>query len=173
VVSRYDGFDEFVIASTGSLSRTAYLLTGDHHLAQDLLQVALSRAAARWPQLRAGAPAAYVRKVMVNEFISWRRRRLYHERPVESVDDETSTEDLSSSVVRRVAVGQALARLAPRQRAVLVLRFYEDLTETETANVLGCALGTVKSQTHLALARLRAVAPELAEFLREPKEALR
>ncbi|GAA1815876.1 SigE family RNA polymerase sigma factor [Luedemannella flava] len=166
----YDGFDEFVVARRAALSRTAYLLTGDHHLAQDLLQVALSRVATHWRRLRDGAPDAYARRIMVNELTSWRRRRRYHERPVDVVDDEPDPGDLSQAVVRRVLVGRAMARLTPKQRAVLVLRFYEDLSEAATAEALGCSLGTVKSQTHQALARIRAVAPELADLVREPQE---
>jgi RNA polymerase sigma-70 factor (sigma-E family) len=169
-VDPYQGFEEFVAARTASLSRTAYLLTGDHHRAEDLLQVALSRVAARWPQVRDGHPEAYTRRVMVNEFISWRRRRWYRERPTDDVDDGLATPDLATSAVRRIVVGRALARLTARQRTVLVLRYYEDLSEAETADALGCAVGTVKSQTHLALTRIRAVAPELAEFLHEPRE---
>jgi RNA polymerase sigma-70 factor (sigma-E family) len=178
-VDPYEGFEEFVGARTASLSRTAYLLTGNHHSAEDLLQVALSRVAARWPQVRDGQPESYARRIMVNEFISWRRRRWYRERPVDdaelSVDagratPDLATPDLATAVVRRIVVGRALARLTARQRAVLVLRFYEDLSEAETAEALGCAVGTVKSQTHLALTRIRAAAPELAEFLHEPRE---
>src|SRR5262249_36298622 len=152
----------FVRARTAALSRTAYLLTGDHHLAQDLLQIALTRVAARWPQLRAGLPDAYARRIMVNEMTSWRRPRRYHEKPTDTRDDPPSGADLATIAVRRLVLHRALARLAPRQRAVLVLRFYEDLSEAETADLLGCSPGTVKSQTHNALARLRVVAPELA-----------
>ena len=164
----YLGFDEFVLARTAALSRVAYLLTGDHHLAQDLLQVALSKLASRWPEVRHGQPEAYVRRILVNELISWRRRRRYHEHPTEPRDDSASPADLATGVVRRLVVGRALAQLTPRQRAVLVLRYFEDLSEVETAEILGCSLGTVKSQTHHAIARLRALAPELAELVREP-----
>lgn len=129
----YQGFDEFVTSHTTALSRVAFLLTGDHHLAEDLLQVALSQVASRWPEVRDGNPAAYVRRCLVNEFISWRRRRRYHERPVEALADGADPVDLASSVVRKLVVGRALAQLTPRQRAVLVLRFYKDLSEAETA----------------------------------------
>lgn len=161
----YQGFDEFVTSHTTALSRVAFLLTGDHHLAEDLLQVALSQVASRWPEVRDGNPAAYVRRCLVNEFISWRRRRRYHERPVEALADGADPVDLASSVVRKLVVGRALAQLTPRQRAVLVLRFYEDLSEAETAAIMGCSVGTVKSQTNHALARLRAVAPELSDLV--------
>ena len=179
----YQGFNEYVVARTAALSRMAYLLTADHHLAEDLLQIGLTRLASRWPEVRHGSPDAYVRRILVNELISWRRRRSFHERP-EDFRDARGAEavgnlharppgvvgDRSDAVVRRVIVGQALAQLAPRQRAVLVLRFYEDLSEAETADVLGCAVGTVKSQTHHALARLRALAPELADLLLDADE---
>ena len=90
-VDPYDGFDEFVVARTAQLSRTAYLLTGDHHAAEDLLQVALSRVAARWPQVRRGRPEAYVRRTMINEYTSWRRRRSFRERPAETIGNAEPT----------------------------------------------------------------------------------
>jgi RNA polymerase sigma-70 factor (sigma-E family) len=171
-VKPFDGFDEFVRAGTARLSRTAFLLTGDHHLAQDLLQVALTRVASRWPRLRDGVPEAYARRVMVNEFTSWRRRRRYHEKPSDNLQDAPAGADIATVAVRRLVLHRALARLGPRQRAVLVLRFYEDLSEVETAELLGCSVGTVKSQTHNALARLRALAPELAELVTDTDEVL-
>jgi RNA polymerase sigma-70 factor (sigma-E family) len=167
-VDPYEGFEEFVTARTPALSRVAYLLTGDHHLAQDLLQVALTRVAARWPDLRLEHPEAYVRRCLVNEFTSWRRRRRYYERPTESLPDARTREDLEGAAIRRVVVGHALARLTPRQRAVLVLRYFEDLSEAETAEAMGIAIGTVKSQTNYAVGRLRVVAPELADLLANP-----
>jgi RNA polymerase sigma-70 factor (sigma-E family) len=145
LVTPFEGFDEFVRTRTGPLSRTAYLLTGDHHLAQDLVQVALTRLASRWPQLRDGVPEAYARRIMVNEFTSWRRRRRYHEKPTDKVNDAAGP-DLATVAVRRLVLHRALARLAPRQRAVLVLRFYEDLSEADTAQMLGCSVGTVNGR---------------------------
>jgi RNA polymerase sigma-70 factor (sigma-E family) len=172
-VDPYSGFEDFVRARTGALSRTAYLLTGDHQLAEDLLQEALTRVASRWAQLRGGTPDAYIRRVMVNEITSWRRRRRYHERPSDQVPQGAAAADPALTTVRRVVVGQALAQLAPRQRAILVLRYYEDLSEADTAATLGCSVGAVKSGTHAALARLRACAPELAELLDESHEVAR
>ena len=169
----YQGFDEFVTSHTAALSRVAFLLTGDHHLAEDLLQVALSQVASRWPHVRDGNPHAYVRRCLVNEMTSWRRRRRYHERAIESFVDKTDPTDLASSVVRRIVVGRALDQLTSRQRAVLVLRFFEDLSESDTASIMGCSVGTVKSQTSYALARLRAVAPELDELVTETTGAPR
>jgi RNA polymerase sigma-70 factor (sigma-E family) len=171
-VKAFDGFDEFVSTRGPALSRTAYLLTGDHHLAEDLLQTALGRVAARWPQVRDGTPEAYTRKAMVNELLSWRRRRSYHERPAEQIEQSPAPGDVATTVVRRVVVGRALSRLTDKQRAVLVLRFYEDLSEVETAAILGCAVGTVKAKTHQALARLRVLAPELADLM-HPAEVRR
>jgi RNA polymerase sigma-70 factor (sigma-E family) len=171
-VDQYRGFEEFVVARTAALSRTAYLLAGDHQLAEDLLQVALARLATRWAGVRDGAPEAYVRRVMVNELTSWWRRRRYHERPSPALPEHEAPDDLASAVVRRIVVGRALACLPAEQRAVLVLRFYEDLSEAETASIMGCALGTVKSRTYAALARLRIVAPELIEFSENPREVL-
>ncbi len=154
-------FEEFVRARTAALSRVAYLLTGDHHLAEDLVQQALLRVAGRWPALVArGDPDAYVRRVMYNQRISWWRRgeppTTRHEVPQEV------TPDPGDGIVAAVAVRQALARLGPRQRAVLILRYFEDLTEARTAEILGISVGTVKSQARDGLARLRALAPELS-----------
>jgi RNA polymerase sigma-70 factor (sigma-E family) len=164
-MDRYRGFREFVLARRSSLSRTAYLLTGDHGVAEDLLQASLARTAEHWHRIADGDPEAYLRRVMVNERTSrWRRRRYVVEVPTstESLTAlATPGSDSADAVVRRATLAAALAQLPPRQRAVIVLRYFDDLTEAQTADVLGCAIGTVKSQTHLALARLRALAPTL------------
>jgi len=165
-MGRYDGFEEFVAAQGPALSRTAYFLTGDHGKAEELLQEALTRTAGRWRRISAqGTPGAYVRQVMVNQLrSSWRRRRLAvfpTADPPESAARNTRN-SVSSAVTGELMFGEVLRRLAPRQRAVLYLRFHEDLTEAETADVLGCSVGTVKSQTHDALARLRNDAPASA-----------
>lgn len=152
-MDRYAGFAEFVAARQMALSRTAYLLTGDHHAAQDLVQSALVKTAKHWSRLVAnGDPEAYIRRAMVNEHTSWWRRR--PPQPVEHVP-ERGTPDQTERADSRLALLAALGRLAPRQRAVIVLRFFEDLSEAETSEILGCSVGTVKSQTHDALARLR------------------
>lgn len=170
-MDRFEGFREFMAAHGDRLSRFAYLLAGDHHAAEDLLQTALARVAARWPKVaRYERPEAYVRRVMVNEHISrWRRRRKVVEQPVERVPDRYE-DDRSDEAVRRLVLKRALAALPPRQRAVIVLRFFSDLTEAEVADEMGCAVGTVKSQTHAALATLRANAPHLADLLTETAE---
>ncbi|MFI6926130.1 SigE family RNA polymerase sigma factor [Nonomuraea spiralis] len=157
-MDRYEGFHEFVRSRQQSLMRTAYLLTGDPHLAEDLLQTVLTRVAAHWGKLaKGGNPEAYARRALVNQTISWRRRRR-PELPAAELP-ETGGHAHDEATVRRLALLGALARLTPKQRAVIVLRFYEDRTEHETARLMGVSLGTVKSQTHYALSKLRALTP--------------
>ncbi|MFS1304873.1 SigE family RNA polymerase sigma factor [Streptosporangium longisporum] len=150
-------FREFVSARSPALMRLAFLLTGgDQHAAEDLLQTALVRTVARWKRVE--TPEAYVRKVMYRQQVSWWRRRgetVVADLPEGAVEDGTRGTDL------RIVMRGALARLTPRQRAVLVLRYYEDLPEAEVAGILGCSVGTVRSTTHRSLARLRHLAPEL------------
>ncbi|MGV9308690.1 MULTISPECIES: SigE family RNA polymerase sigma factor [unclassified Nonomuraea] len=161
-MDRNDSFREFMAAHQQSLMRTAYLLTGDAHLAEDLLQTVLVKVLGRWPRLaQVASPQAYARKALVNQYISW-RRRLVRTAELPSADPPERPHSSEESTIDRLAMRQALARLPPRQRAVIVLRYYEDLTEHETAKLLNCSIGTVKSQAHHALARLRALAPELA-----------
>ncbi|WP_234359541.1 MULTISPECIES: SigE family RNA polymerase sigma factor [unclassified Plantactinospora] len=166
------GFREFVEARLVRLSRVAYLLTGRHHDAEDLLQAALVKVAARWRRVAAtGDPEAYVRRVMYNErILSWRRWRRQVVQPAEGVPEIGPAGDAADGVVSRLLLERALARLTWRQRAVLVLRFFEDLSVAETAAVLGCSTGTVKSQTSHALGRLRTLAPELADLMSGPME---
>lgn len=149
-----EDFREFVGRHQRAWIRTAYLLTGDAHLAEDLLQSVLIKVLGKWNGVaRLDHPDAYVRKALVNQSISWRRRRSGGEIPSADPPDRSySTEDSS---VTRLMVRRALMRLTPRQRAVIVLRYYEDRTERETAEILGCSVGTVKSQSHHALAVLR------------------
>jgi RNA polymerase sigma-70 factor (sigma-E family) len=149
-----------VRARSPALSRTAYLLTGDHHLAQDLLQSALAATYQHWPRVRDGNPEAYVRRALHNTYVSWWRRKP----PAQPVADVSvaPTTDGTEATLRRLTILNALRVLTPRQRAVIVLRYFEDLTEAETAAILGCAVGTVKSQTRHALTRLRQLAPDLA-----------
>ena len=154
-------FREFVDARSLALLRTAFVLTGDQHQAEDLVQSALAKLAARWRKV--DDPEAYARRVLYHDQVSrWRRRARIREDPVPAPPERTGR-DSSADVDRRLDVQQALLKLAPRQRAVLVLRFLEDLPEREVAHVLGCSVGTVRSQTSRALSRLRLVAPELAE----------
>ncbi|MGH3655870.1 MAG: SigE family RNA polymerase sigma factor [Micromonosporaceae bacterium] len=167
-MGRYDGFREFVQDNGPALSRTAYLLCGDREQAEDLLQTALARTVARWPQVRRGSnPAGYVRRVMINERTSrWRRRRYTEHLTAEPPDRPATVDDLDATTWR-LTLAEALARLPPKQRAVVVLRFYEDQSESETAELLGCSVGTVKSQAHAALKKLRALVPSLDADLAE------
>ncbi|MEV4411744.1 SigE family RNA polymerase sigma factor [Catellatospora sp. NPDC049609] len=160
-MNKFDGFHEFVVARGGALSRTAYLLTGEHHAAEDLVQSALAKAAVRWRQIVAnGHPEAYIKRTMINEHISWWRRR--PARPMAELP-ELPGPDEPRQVVDRVVLGRALDTLTAKQRAVVVLRYYEDLSEADTAAAMGCSVGTVKSQTHLALGKLRSALPMFAE----------
>ncbi|MEU6424449.1 SigE family RNA polymerase sigma factor [Microbispora sp. NPDC046973] len=165
-MDRNDSFREFVAGHQQALMRTAYLLTGEAHQAEDLLQSVLLKVLRRWSRLsRVEHPEAYARKALVNQHISWRRRRVRSELPTAELPDRSySSED---STVLRLVMRRALMRLPPRQRAVIVLRYYEDRTERETAALMNCSIGTVKSQAHYALARLRELAPELAPKLAE------
>jgi RNA polymerase sigma-70 factor (sigma-E family) len=156
-----ESFRLYVRERIGALSRIAYLLTGDRHLAEDLVQETLLRVAGRWPRIVAGGdPDPYVRQALYHHHVSaWRHMR--NRRVVLQDPPDRPGPDEASAVTAGIAVRDALARLAPRQRAVLVLRYFEDLTEAQTAEILRCRVGTVKSQTRDALARLRAIAPDL------------
>lgn len=152
------GFEEFVLARRPALLRTAYLLTGNHADAEDLVQAALLRCVPKWRRI-ADRPEPYVRQVLSRESISrWRARR-WREQHVAAVPEQVAA---GADVDGRLALRQALMSLAPRQRAVVVLRYYEDLTEQQTAAQLGVAVGTVKSQARDGLARLRKLVPDLA-----------
>ena len=151
-----DGFAAFVAARSPALVRTARLLTGDHAAAEDLVQHALARTWPRWSRLRdPAAGEAYVRKVLVTSYATSRRRRWHGELPSEQLPDHAATGDAYARSDERAAMTGALATLTARQRAVVVLRYYDDLTEAQAADVLGVSVGTVKSQSHKALARLR------------------
>lgn len=157
-----DAFEAYVRERWPALLRTAALLTGDAHAAEDLVQESLVRAARHWHRVDPGAVDAYVRRVMYTRSIDiWRWRR-HQPDPVDSATHEAARSDDSDDVATRLTLVEALSRLTPKQRAVLVARFYEDRTEVETARVLGCSVSTVKSQTRHALERLRVLAPELA-----------
>ena len=144
-------YEEFVSARYQALVRSAYLLTGHHHDAEDLVQTALLRAVSRWRRIEDN-PEPYVRKIMVNENISrWRRHR-GREHLAEAVPDAPAP---SGDHDDAVELRRALSQLSPRQRTVVVLRYYEDLTERQVAELLGIGVGTVKSTTRDALARLR------------------
>jgi RNA polymerase sigma-70 factor (sigma-E family) len=156
-------FTRWARARRQHLLRVALLMTDDVARAEDLVQEALTQVAVRWRRLRSSSPDAYARTVIYHGNISWWRRRRGEVLTAEPVARPAPTEP----VERRVLVRRALAALTPRQRAVVVLRYFEDLTERDAAVALGVSVGTVKSQTHLALRRLREAAPELAELLQE------
>ena len=147
-----DGFRRFVVEQRQSLLRTAYLLTGDHGHAEDLVQTALLKTYRHWARVTAkGDPTAYVRRVLVTTHTSWRRRLSSTEQVIETLPDQAAAAvpDRDEERVR------ALRELPPRMRAVVVLRFFEDRSEAQTAELLGCSVGTVKTQSSRAMARLR------------------
>jgi RNA polymerase sigma-70 factor (sigma-E family) len=148
-------FDGFVASRGPALQRTAFLLTGDWGHAEDLLQTALARVYPRWDRIVRDDPEAYVRKALVHTWSSWWRRKWRGEVPAGELHDRTGS-DPYADADRRTAVRTALGSLPPRQRAVVVLRFHEDLTEAQVADLLGISVGTVKSQTAKALTKLRA-----------------
>jgi RNA polymerase sigma-70 factor (sigma-E family) len=152
-------FVEYVRARQHRLLRAAYLVCGDLQLAEDLLQGALVKLARQWDRVRDEQPDAYVRRILYRDAVSsWRKRR--HEvLGIEPAWDLPAPSWEAEAVERRLDVLRALDTLTPRQRATVVLRFFEDRSERETAEVLGCSVGTVKSQTHDALVRLRAAMP--------------
>ncbi len=163
-------FDDFVAARSTALLRTAYLLTGDRGRAEDLLQASLTKAWLAWPRIE-GHAEPYVRKVLVNTYSSWWRRRWNGEHPADVLPDAGHPGHADDSA-RSQDLWQALDRLPRRQRAVVVLRYFEDLTEAETARLLDCSVGTVKSQTAKAFAKLR-IDPALAATSDDPTGDLR
>jgi RNA polymerase sigma-70 factor (sigma-E family) len=151
-----DAFHEFVQSQWSRLVRTAYLMTGDYAEAEDVAQTALARAGAAWRRIQASErPDAYVRRILVNcNNNRFRRKRptlLFGEKP-----PDVPAPDLTQRVDERDALRAALRNLPPRQRAAVVLRYWEDLPETEVAEAMGCSVGTVKSQAARGLAKLRA-----------------
>ncbi|SDU67498.1 SigE family RNA polymerase sigma factor [Jiangella alkaliphila] len=151
-------FRRFVAGRSLALLRTAYALCGDRDVAEDLVQGALAKLYRRWHKI--DEPEGYVRRIIYNDQASrWRRRLVLREDPVDAVPDRAAP-DAVEAVGDRMDVLALLQRLAPRQRAVLVLRYYEDLSEREIAALLGCSTGTVRSQAHRALAKLRDLALE-------------
>jgi RNA polymerase sigma-70 factor (sigma-E family) len=161
--SEKERFRQFVADSSPALYRVAVALTGGHHAAEDLLQDSLARTYVRWSSVRSD-PAAYVRRTMYHTQVSaWRRGRRVRELPADAAPEPADHRDEVGVTVLRLVLRQAMLRLGPRQRAVLVARFFEDLNEQDTAELLGCSPGTVRSQTHRALVRLRELAPELRD----------
>lgn len=149
---RDDGFDGFVAARGDALWRSAWLLTGDHQLAEDLVQTALGKSWRAWDRVGADGFEAYVRRVMYTTYVSWWRRKWRGERPTEHLPERPAAAEDRDARNDLVA---ALGSLPRGQRAVVVLRYFEDLTEQQTATALGIGVGTVKSQCSRALAGLR------------------
>lgn len=153
-------FEDFVTARGPSLLHAAWLLTGDRHRAEDLVQTALGKAWPHWSsiaQTGQGSYDAYVRKVMMTTYIAWWRRRWTGELPTASLPEHAYVdgEGVAADVDRRRDILSALATLPRGQRAVIVLRYFADLTEQQTAESLGCSVGTVKSQAARAMKTLR------------------
>jgi RNA polymerase sigma-70 factor (sigma-E family) len=157
-------FERFVADRGDGLLRTAYLLVWDMPAAEDLVQECLTKLARRWPRVRAMAyPAAYARRILVNLALDSAKRRARQraeldqkaQSSLERHDDHAAAQ--LRGIETQFVLGRALGALPPRQRATLVLRYFDDLSETETAKVMGCSVGTVKSTTSRALDRLRVV----------------
>ena len=145
--------------------QSGWLLTGNWASSEDLVQKYLLKSWRHWDAIKADAPGVYVRRVLMNTFLSEQRRRWTRERPMAELPDRAAADQLSSTELRHV-IWRALSGLPARQRAVVVLRYFDDLSEAQTAHVLDCSVGTVKSQTSRALARLRSI-PELHSLLEE------
>ena len=159
-----DGFAELFAARAAAVRRTAYLLCGDWHHAEDLAQTAFAKVYVAWARIRDhGAAEAYLRKTLLRAYLDDAKRGHRRERSTPEVPDVISIVDDSDD---RLTLLRALAAVPPRQRACVVLRFYDDLSTEETAELLGCSAGTVKSNTSRGLDALRRIlgdsAPELA-----------
>ncbi|GAA3274398.1 SigE family RNA polymerase sigma factor [Dactylosporangium vinaceum] len=153
-------FSAFVAERAHALLRTAYALTGDRHAAEDLVQSALAKAFARWRRI--DEPEPYLRRMIYNDFVSaWRSPRRRREVSVAEPPERGSPAIVESDTALRLLLRDALQQLPPRQRAVLILRYFEDLTVEETAAVLSCRPGTVASQASRALTRLRELVPQV------------
>jgi RNA polymerase sigma-70 factor (sigma-E family) len=148
-------FTAFVVGCGAHLLRTAYLVTGDRGLAEDLVQTALAKAYGGWAKVRrADDPVAYVRRIMVNSHLSWRRRLLSTERVVETIP-ELGGGDHQARLADSDELRCALLQLSPRVRTAVVLRYFDDLSETETARLMGCSPATVNNHVSRGLATLR------------------
>lgn len=151
-----EGFHDFVVGRSGSLLRFAWVLTGDWHAAEDLVQGALVKTWPRWSSIRRqDDPEVYVRRVIINTRTSWLRRRASAEVPAAETPERSSDADVYAAVDARECLRRVLMRLPPRQRAVVALRFLDDLSEDQVAAILGCSVGTVKSQSAKAIVKMR------------------
>jgi RNA polymerase sigma-70 factor (sigma-E family) len=155
-VTRDEEFRAFVVASSPRLLRSAYLLVGDVATAEDVVQTTLMRTYLAWTRVsQADSPAAYAQRILYTSWYRLHRRRRVHEQLGSPPESAASSPSQDGSVNDRDQLRRALLELPPRQRSVLVMRFYADLSVEQTAQLLGCSSGTVKSQTAKALGRLR------------------
>jgi RNA polymerase sigma-70 factor (sigma-E family) len=171
-VAETASFDAFVAARSAALLRSAYLLTGDQQLAEDLVQSVLVKASLRWQRLAAkGDPEPWIRTVLYREHVSWWRRRRFREELAAEPPEprRSSAGDFVDDLAQAQLLRAALRRLPPRQRAVIVLRHFEDRPEGEVAALLGCSVGTVRSQNARGLASLRRVVPALLAAEEAPR----
>ena len=158
-------FIEWASARKGSLLGTAYLVVGDHHLAEDLVQEALTKTYVAWPRIRDTSKAeAYARRAVTTTAISWWRRRSSHERPLDRLPDEIGRDEMAENVTGHDWIWAELQALPIKQRSAIVLRFYEDLSVADTAYALGCSEGSVKSQVSRGLARLKQTLGDIDEL---------
>ncbi len=170
-MDRDPDFTAFVRARSARLVHIAQMLCGDRGVAEDLVQIVLERAYLRWDRIELEDPFGYVRRAVINEHLSWRRRRTWRERTVggsaeleaDALGVARQVADHAAGVDRDTALAAALGRLTRRERATVVLRYVEDLSEAQTAQALGVATGTVKSTTARALTKLRRC-PEMADI---------
>jgi RNA polymerase sigma-70 factor (sigma-E family) len=149
-------FVEWASARKSVLLGAAYLMVGDHHLAEDLVQEALTKTYVAWPRIRDTTKAeAYARRAVTTTAVSWWRRKSSHERPHDALPDDAGRDELATGVASRDWVWRELQALPIKQRSAFVLRYYEDLSVAETAAALNCSEGTVKSQVSRGLGRLK------------------
>ena len=168
-----EDFRSYVTGRSAALLRTAYLLTGNRADAEDLLQTALAKTYLSWDRIRdREAVDGYVRRIMVNTQTSWWRRRKVDERPTDRLPDRGGGRDDTADLELHDALWTALSALPKRQRAMVVLRYYEDLSEAETAQVMGVSVGTVKSTTSRALSKLREDSSLLTGDADDPRTSL-
>lgn len=159
---RWRSFEEYVTARWAALYRTAHLITGDPVVAEDLLQATLLKVMAQWSRVRrADAPDAYVRKMLLNELLGERRKTGRRAQKAHLIPVPSPVTDPAADTTNRLDLWDRVQQLPARQRAVLVLRYYEDLSEADIAAVLGVSTGTVKSQASLALRNLRSQHPTI------------
>ena len=152
-----DEFTDFVATHGAQLLRTACLVTGDSHLGEDLVQTALTKAYGSWSTVRqADHPVAYVRRLMINTHLSWLRRLTNTERPLERFPD-AATGDHQSAHAETDEMRRALLTLSPRVRTAVVLRYFDDLSEADTATLMGCSRSTVNNHVTRGLGALRAL----------------